>query len=141
MKFLLIDYLEKGATITAKYYTALLNQLLNKLKQQLVSNVEASFQKESCSFKTMLLLTRQPLHILVKHNQLATSQSLWEATICDYLVIKIMRFIHRADNLNAEKQSMLHFHLHVLTNLHKARGSVVVKALCYKQESRGFDSR
>jgi hypothetical protein len=51
---LLIDYLEKGATITAKYYVA----LLDKLKQQLVSKRR---EKLSSFFKTMLLLTRRPL--------------------------------------------------------------------------------
>jgi hypothetical protein len=55
---LLVDYLEKGATIMAEYYVA----LLDKLKQQLLSNIEPSFRKESCFFKTMLLLTKWPLH-------------------------------------------------------------------------------
>jgi hypothetical protein len=55
--FVLVYYLEEGATITAKYYDA----LLDKLEQQLVSKRQASFLKESCFFKTVLLLTRQPL--------------------------------------------------------------------------------
>jgi hypothetical protein len=54
---LFVDYLEKGATIITKYYIA----LLDKLKQQSVSKHEASFGKESCFFKTRLLLTRWPL--------------------------------------------------------------------------------
>jgi hypothetical protein len=36
---LLVDYLEKDPTITAKYYLT----LVNKLKQQLSPNAEASF--------------------------------------------------------------------------------------------------
>jgi histone-lysine N-methyltransferase SETMAR len=38
---LLVDYLEKGATITAKYYVA----LLSKLKQQLVSKYRGKLSK------------------------------------------------------------------------------------------------
>jgi hypothetical protein len=56
---LLADCLQKGATFTAKHYVA----LLGKLKQQLSLYVEASFWKESCFFKTMLLLTRWPVRI------------------------------------------------------------------------------
>jgi hypothetical protein len=54
---LLVDYLEKGSTSMAKYYVA----LLDKMKQQLSPNIEASFQKESCFFKTMLPLPKWPL--------------------------------------------------------------------------------
>jgi histone-lysine N-methyltransferase SETMAR len=39
---LLVDYLERGATITTKYYVA----LLNKMKQQLVSKRQGKFSKE-----------------------------------------------------------------------------------------------
>jgi hypothetical protein len=46
---LLVDYLEKGATMTAKNSV----KLLNKLRQQLSSNIE------SCFFKTV---QRQPLY-------------------------------------------------------------------------------
>jgi hypothetical protein len=53
-----VDYLEKGATITAKYYVA----LLNKLKEQLVSKHRGKFSEGICFFKTVLLLTRCPLH-------------------------------------------------------------------------------
>jgi hypothetical protein len=53
---LIVNYLERSATITAKYYYA----LLDKLKQQV--NIEASFRKEFCFFKTMLLFTRLSLH-------------------------------------------------------------------------------
>jgi hypothetical protein len=38
---LLVDYLEKGATITAKYYVA----LLDKLKQQLVCKLRGKLSK------------------------------------------------------------------------------------------------
>jgi hypothetical protein len=48
---LLVDYLEKSAAIREKYYFA----LLNKLKQQLVSKCQASFQDNA-------VLTRWPLH-------------------------------------------------------------------------------
>jgi hypothetical protein len=51
---LLVDYLEKGATIIGEYYIA----LLNKMNQQLVSSIEASFGKEYCFFKIMLFLIR-----------------------------------------------------------------------------------
>jgi hypothetical protein len=51
-----LHYPESGTTIMAKYYVA----FLDKVKHQLV---KASFQKQSCLFKTMLLPTRQPLHI------------------------------------------------------------------------------
>jgi hypothetical protein len=54
---LIVDYLEKDATIISKYYFAHLDRSRNWSL-----NVEASFQKESCFFKTMLLLARQPLH-------------------------------------------------------------------------------
>jgi hypothetical protein len=54
---LLVDYLENGATIMAKYCVA----LIDKQKQQLVSKRRGKFRKESCFFKTMLLLTRRPL--------------------------------------------------------------------------------
>jgi hypothetical protein len=43
---LLVDYLEKGANLTAKYYVA----LLDKLKQQLV------FKREGKLFKEILFL-------------------------------------------------------------------------------------
>jgi hypothetical protein len=38
--------MEKGATITAKYYVT----LFDKLRQQLVSKLEAGFQKKSYFF-------------------------------------------------------------------------------------------
>jgi hypothetical protein len=55
---LLADYLEMGATITVKYYIA----LLEKMRQQLSPNVETSFLKESRFFKTILVLTWRTLH-------------------------------------------------------------------------------
>jgi hypothetical protein len=57
---LLVNYLEKGATIMVKYYVA----LLDKLKQPLVSKHQGKHPKLSCFFKTMLLLPRQPLHTI-----------------------------------------------------------------------------
>jgi hypothetical protein len=54
---LLVDYLEKGATITVEYCVA----LLDKLKQQLISKRRGKLSKETCFFKTMFLLTRRPL--------------------------------------------------------------------------------
>jgi hypothetical protein len=53
----LVEYMEKGETITAKYYVA----LLDKLNCNWSPNVGASFQKESCFFKTLLFLTMRPL--------------------------------------------------------------------------------
>jgi hypothetical protein len=54
---LLVQYLEKGATITAKYYVA----LLVEMKQQLVSKHGGKLSKGILCFKTMLLLTGRSL--------------------------------------------------------------------------------
>jgi hypothetical protein len=61
---LLVDFLEKGATITAKNYVA----FLNEMKLQLAS------KKDSHSFKTMLLLTRRPLYTNTRNSQIFTSK-------------------------------------------------------------------
>jgi hypothetical protein len=49
---LLVDYLEKGGTIMAKYCVA----LLNKLNKQLVSNLEGKLLKGLLFLHTMLSL-------------------------------------------------------------------------------------
>jgi len=48
-RILLVDYLEKGATITDSYYTP----LLDKVKQAMVSKQQESCQKECCFSRTM----------------------------------------------------------------------------------------
>jgi hypothetical protein len=55
---LLVDYLENYATITAKYYTA----LLNKLKQQLPSKRRSKLLKGILFLQDSAFLTRRPLH-------------------------------------------------------------------------------
>jgi hypothetical protein len=52
-RILFVDYLEKAATIAAKY--------VGKLKQRLVSKRRGKLRMESCFFKVMVLLTRRPL--------------------------------------------------------------------------------
>jgi hypothetical protein len=65
---LLAYYLQKGATIMAKYYVA----LLYKLKQQLVSKRR---DKLSSFFKTMLLLIRQQLRTRIGRSSLCSSET------------------------------------------------------------------